>query len=215
MIKHHPTEALLAQYSSGELSYSLSIAISAHIEMCPKCQAKEKQILASQADQAWQPDNVEVADFGDMMQQIMASPVTIEATKPKARTTVSMDEKTISLPSAFTSFDKLKWAGFGAINRARLINDEETVRASLLHIKKGGEIPTHQHNGYELTLLLSGSFSDEHGTYQKGDFILLSGDIKHSPKTDEGCLCYTVQDAPLHFTTGMSKVLNPLGKFIY
>ena len=215
MIKHHPTEALLAQYSSGELSYSLSIAISAHIEMCPKCQAKEKQILASQADQAWQPDNVEVADFGDMMQQIMASPVTIEVTKPKARMTVSMDEKTISLPSAFTSFDKLKWAGFGAINRARLINDEETVRASLLHIKKGGEIPTHQHNGYELTLLLSGSFSDEHGTYQKGDFILLSGDIKHSPKTDEGCLCYTVQDAPFHITTGMSKVLNPLGKFIY
>lgn len=219
MIKHHPNEQLLAQYSSGELAFSLSIAISAHIEMCPKCQQKEKQIIARQAQQAWHADNIEEANFDDMLQSILATP--LESTKDenirktKETNDVSIEGNTYRLPTAFRSFEQFKWSGFGTINRARVINDEQDVRANLLHIKKGGEIPVHQHKGYELTLLLAGSFSDEHGTYQKGDFILLSGEINHSPKTEKGCLCYTVQDAPLHFISGMSKVLNPLGKFIY
>lgn len=215
MIKHHPSDQLLAQYSSGELAFSLSIALSAHIEMCPQCQQKERQIVAAQADKAWHKEQVEEVNFGDMLQGILATPVITKQRTEKTDNTVSVGGRTITLPNAFRSFDQLKWSGFGTINRARVINDEENVRASLLHIKEGGEIPQHQHNGYELTLLLDGSFSDEHGSYQKGDFILLSGDVKHSPKTEQGCLCYTVQDAPLHFMSGMSKVLNPLGKFIY
>ncbi|PKG56926.1 anti-sigma factor, partial [Shewanella sp. GutDb-MelDb] len=30
-----------------------------------------------------------------------------------------------------------------------------------------------------------------------------------------GCLCYTVVDAPLRFTKGISKLLNPIGELIY
>ncbi|PKF63354.1 hypothetical protein CW745_00420 [Psychromonas sp. psych-6C06] len=216
MIKHHPNEELLAQYCRGELPFSLSIALSAHIEMCPECKAKEQRIVASQAQQTWNGEQVELADFGDMLQGILATPVTkSKKIVAKQDTQVLIEGKQITLPHAFRSFEHLKWTGFGAISRARVISDEENVRASLLHIKEGGEIPQHQHKGYELTLLLDGSFTDEHGTYSKGDFMLLSGEINHSPKTDKGCLCYTVQDAPLHFISGMSKVLNPLGKFIY
>lgn len=215
MIKHHPSEQLLAQYCSGELTFSLSIALSAHIEMCPDCQEKEKKIVAAQANQAWDKQQVEEADFGDMLQGILTSSVETPQRPKKLNNSVSLEGKTFALPHAFRSFEKLKWSGFGAINRARVINDEDNVRASLLHIKAGGEIPSHQHKGYEVTLLLAGSFSDEHGEYNKGDFITLSGDVKHSPKTEQGCLCYAVQDAPLHFTNGMSKVLNPLGKLIY
>ena len=109
----------------------------------------------------------------------------------------------------------MHWSGIGAVRRARIVSDEKNVRASLLHISAGGQIPAHQHKGYEITLLLEGSFSDELGSYEKGDFILLQGDVNHSPKTEKGCLCYTVLDAPLHFTRGVSKVLNPLGKLIY
>lgn len=215
MIKHHPSEQLLAQYSRGELALSLSLAVSAHIEMCSKCKAKEAEVVAKEAHSTWQEDNIEHANFGDMMQNILGTPVEKKIVKSKPKNQVLVEGKKISLPTAFRSFSELKWSGFGVVNRARVINDEGNVRASLLHIKAGGEIPSHQHKGYEITLLLEGSFSDEHGTYQKGDFILLSGDIKHSPKTEKGCLCYAVQDAPLHFTNGMSKVLNPLGKLIY
>lgn len=219
MIKHHPSNILLAQHCSAQLSLSMSIAISAHIEMCPQCQAQVRLIEETQAQQAWQEQHVEQADFGDMMQGILNGEI---ENSPKHTTVIQSHEQHIShegkeilLPRAFRGISALKWSGFGGVQRARIINDESNVRASLLHIKKGAEIPRHQHKGYELTLLLSGSFSDEQDTYQKGDFILLSGEVQHSPRTEHGCLCYTVQDAPLHFTHGMSKVLNPLGKLIY
>lgn len=215
MIKHHPSESLLTRYCAGELPFSLSIALSAHIEMCPHCQALQQQFEATQATHIWDDMSIESMDFGDMLHNILATPTEKVAVKPEPIVSVDVVGKRFRLPRAFASFKDLSWSGFGVINRARVITDENNIRASLLHISAGGEIPTHRHKGYELTLLLDGCFSDEHGSYSKGDFILLDGDIQHSPKTQQGCLCYTVQDAPLHFIQGMSKVLNPLGKLIY
>lgn len=215
MIKYHPNEYLFAQYCAGELPLSLSIAMSAHIEMCTHCQRREKKLEAAQADQIWNKIETEVMDFSDMLQGILAMPLEQMQVIAKPLAVIDLAGKSFTLPQALRSFQDLNWSGFGAVNRARVISDEKNVRASLLYISKGGEIPTHQHKGYELTLLLDGSFSDEHGRYSKGDFILLDGNVKHSPKTENGCLCYTVQDAPLHFTQGMSQVLNPLGKLIY
>lgn len=215
MIKYHPSESLLARFCAGELPFSLSIALSAHIEMCSQCQALEKQTVAAQANKTWNDIKTEPVDFGDMLQDILATPVDFVADVPKPAVSIELEGNPFKLPHAFRSFKSFSWSGFGSVNRARVITDEKNVRASLLHISAGGEIPSHQHKGYEMTLLLDGSFSDEYGTYNKGDFILLDGDVEHSPKTDQGCLCYAVQDAPLHFTRGMSKVFNPLGKLIY
>lgn len=216
MIKFHPTQQLLKAFSSGELPLSLSIAVSAHIELCEECARQVVKVEDKLSKKAWKDDHLENADFGDMLQSIMAAPISkpvIPIVHFKSSTHVA--GKDFQLPNAFRKFNDLKWSGFGAVSRARVINDEYNVRASLLYIDKNGRIPEHQHKGYELTLLLDGSFSDEMGTYGKGDFIWLDSEQKHSPFTEEGCLCYAVQDAPLHFISGMSKVLNPLGNLIY
>ncbi|WP_413701478.1 ChrR family anti-sigma-E factor [Psychromonas sp. KJ10-10] len=216
MIKFHPDKKLLKAYSAGELPLSLSIAMSAHIELCEQC-AKQAQIVEESLSQnLWQDEASENANFGDMLQAIMAEPVT-QIRKPTTvdKNLVHIAGKDYQLPNAFRQFQDLKWSGFGPVSRARIIHDEQNVRASLLHIDKNGRIPQHQHKGYELTLLIDGSFTDEMGTYQKGDFIWLDGSQTHSPYTENGCLCYAVQDAPLHFVRGMSKVLNPLGNLIY
>ena len=76
-------------------------------------------------------------------------------------------------------------------------------------------MPEHTHKGFELTLLLDGSFSDDKGEYVKGDFIMLDASIKHNPISQDGCLCYTVANDALHFTQGINKLLNPIGNFIY
>lgn len=216
MIKFHPNQQMLKVFSAGELPLSLSIAMSAHIELCDECAQQAFEVEESLSQGTWQENNVENADFSDMLQAIMTEPVQVQA-KPQVtpKSTTHIAGRDYVLPTAFRQFKDLKWSGFGAVSRARVINDEQNVRASLLHIDKNGRIPEHQHKGYELTLLLDGSFSDETGTYHKGDFIWLDGEQSHSPYTEKGCLCYAVQDAPLHFVSGVSKVLNPLGNLIY
>lgn len=216
MIKFHPTQQALKAFIDGELPLSLSIAVSAHIELCADCAGHASQIEERLSQSAWKNEDVEEVDFSDMLQAIMSKPLETQLKSPvlaKAMTHVA--GRDYLLPTAFRQFKDLKWSAFGAVSRARIINDEQPVRASLLHIDKDGHIPKHQHKGYELTLLLDGVFSDEAGTYHKGDFIWIDGDQSHTPYTKEGCLCYAVQDAPLHFVCGMSKVLNPLGNLIY
>lgn len=215
MINYHPTKQMLIAHSEGQLPLSLTIALSAHVEMCEQCAGKLAELTEQVSQQTWQQPRTEMVDFGDMMQSIMASDISPLNSAPISLNEIDIAGKHYTLPLAFRKFETLKWSGFGPINRARIVSDEGDVRGSLLHIDKNGRIPSHQHKGYELTLLLAGSFSDEHGSYQQGDFIWLEGGVTHSPFTEHGCLCYTVQDAPLHFMAGISKVLNPLGQLIY
>ena len=126
-----------------------------------------------------------------------------------------MNNKTISLPRVFNQIPLKSWNKLGDISRSRLDLNEEPLRSSLLNIAPYGEVPNHTHKGFELTLLLDGSFSDEMGKYYPGDFIWLDSEHTHSPKTTEGCLCYTVSDDALKFTQGLTKLLNPIGGFIY
>lgn len=216
MIKYHPTQELLASHNAAKLPLSLSIAVSAHLEMCPQCRSLVGQITDQQAalfDQQHVSDKI---NFSNMLEQIFDHKPELQ-TKPKntALNSISVAGTQYQLPRAFSRFTQLKWSAFGVISRARVVKDADNVRASLLHIDKNGSIPRHTHKGYELTLLLDGTFKDEHGVYNKGDFIWLDNDIEHTPYTKEGCLCYAVQDAPLRFVAGISKALNPLGQFIY
>ena len=128
---------------------------------------------------------------------------------------ISHKDGELPLPRALNSLNAAPWQGVGKVSRARFQFNDDERRLSLLKIDKGGQIPQHTHTGIEITLLLEGSFEDDMGRYQKGDFIWLDKDHTHSPITQEGCVCLTLVSDSLYFTQGFSKLLNPLGKLIY
>ena len=118
-------------------------------------------------------------------------------------------------PNVLRNMSLGKTAQIGKLSRARILLDEGEIHTNLLHIGAGGSIPEHTHKGFELTLLLAGTFADEQGEYVQGDFIMLDKRHQHQPATELGCLCYTVANDALHFTQGINKLLNPIGSFIY
>ncbi|GIU47023.1 anti-ECF sigma factor ChrR [Shewanella sairae] len=221
MIKFHPKDEMLAQHVNGQLHLALATAVSAHCELCAICREKVAKITEQQAQSSFNTD-LHVADndyasidFSAMLNQITSlDAVQTEATV-NSRALVQIKGKQYTLPRAFAKQANQSWSGFGKISRMRLDADEGHARASLLHIDANGEIPEHTHTGREITLLLEGHFEDEFSRYVPGDFIELDADHQHSPKTLDGCLCYTVVDAALHFTKGISKILNPIGELIY
>ena len=127
----------------------------------------------------------------------------------------TVSNTTFTIPRALNSVARKDWLNLGKISRARLDFDDESHHTSLLHIDKDGQVPCHTHKGFEITLLLEGSFEDEMGVYNKGDFIWLDGEHTHQPATKEGCVCLTVSSDALYFTKGVSQLFNPLGKYIY
>jgi putative transcriptional regulator len=227
MINYHPDQHLLSLHAKGELSLSMSIAIAAHAEFCSHCQQQLNQMTVALSEQQFElPPISQTVEANNLqldalLNQLLSS--TLDSLDAEDTNTVNLDEEiNISikgqhyrLPKVFRNQINASWQGIGKVSRLRLDTGEPQARASLLHIAENGEIPEHTHKGVELTLLLAGDFSDCYNTYKPGDFMLLDKDHQHSPKTLGGCLCYTIVDAPLYFTKGISKLLNPIGDLLY
>lgn len=230
MIKHHPKFELLQRFVNGELPASLSAAIAIHADMCEKCRSHIAQLTDQVAesnfefeeafldrfivDESKDLDEVASMNFEDMIDDITSSSE-IDTVKAKQDKFISFNEQEYVIPEALHSMSLGKTAHIGKLSRARIQLDENEIHTSLLHIEPGGGVPQHTHKGFELTLLLDGSFEDENGSYVKGDFIMLDGNHQHQPTSSLGCLCYTVANDAMHFTQGINKLLNPIGSFIY
>lgn len=232
MITHHPKFELLQLFVNGELPASLSAGIAIHTDMCQQCQEKIAQLTEQMAEVSFEEGFLdqfivddEVVDFTDeaMLESLgineMINNITesddIATSIAPAEKSISYDAKEVFLPRALTNMSFGKTSNLGKLSRTRIQLNENEVHANLLEIKPGGSVPEHTHKGFELTVLLEGSFSDEHGEYVKGDFIMLDNSFQHHPRTKEGCLCYTVANDALHFTQGINKLLNPIGSLIY
>lgn len=215
MINHHPKASLLLAFSKGQLSASLSIAVSAHIDKCEFCM---HQVLALQENNALELDCSDI-QTEEWIDDEMVDAITDEDYElhPKQSLPLQLNIKGYDyiLPRSLNSVQLSHWLKLGKISRASLDLSEGEVHTNLLHIEKGGSIPSHTHKGFELTVLLAGEFEDEHGKYVPGDFIWLNGSNTHTPKTETGCLCLTVANDALHFVQGLSKALNPVGRLIY
>lgn len=93
--------------------------------------------------------------------------------------------------------------------------DVAGAKAKLLRIRGGASMPQHTHAGTEMTLVLTGGFSDERGHFLRGDMAVTDSEVDHQPVADQGedCICLTVTDAPLRLTGPIGRFLNPFVRF--
>ena len=82
----------------------------------------------------------------------------------------------------------------------------------LLKIGPGRKIPEHGHGGTEMTLILSGSYSDAMGRFAKGDIADLDEHVEHQPVVDseEPCICLVATEEPTRFKGIVSRLMQPL-----
>ncbi|MBA6390990.1 cupin domain-containing protein [Colwellia sp. BRX10-3] len=227
MIKHHPKLELLQSFVDGDLPASLAAGIAIHADMCAFCQQKIGHLTEQVAEASFEQDlspksavidispEISAMSFDEIIDQITASNDVEPAAVVHEERLITFKGMEYTLPNTLRNMELGKTAQIGKLSRARLNLGEGEIHTNLLHIGPGGSIPEHTHKGFELTLLLAGTFADEQGEYVAGDFIMLDKRHQHQPATEHGCLCYTVANDALHFTQGINKLLNPIGAFIY
>ncbi len=90
------------------------------------------------------------------------------------------------------------------------IAETEAGEAVLYWVKAGRRLPSHTHEGDEVTLLLKGGFTDPLGHYRRGDIAIADAEVDHTPVADmdEDCLCFAVTDAPLQLTGPVMRLLR-------
>lgn len=218
MINFHPDNALLAAYAADTLPLSMTLAVSIHVEFCPACarrvaeferQLAETLLIGEPQNEADEPVFDEMLSF--ILQQ-PETPIVQEIREP----TIEIQGQTFWLPRSLRHIARQNWLQMGSIGRSRLLlEDQSGGRASLMYLSAGSAVPKHTHRGLELTLPITGAFRDELGEYIPGDFVLRDGKTDHQPQSAEGCLCFALLNAPVHFTQGLPRLLNNFGELLY
>jgi len=212
-VRHHPTHALLIAYASGTTSEAEALAITAHLAFCPECRT-----VARAAE----------AIGGALLDNVGRSPMSTGALMSVLARLDEVDEEAPSLgsiPSAVPSglprglasyvsdaLARSNWRMMAPGIKQLPLLVSGRGRAWLLKLNPGTVLPEHTHRGTELTLLLSGSYTDEVGHFARGDLAELDGSVTHRPVVDQGetCLALIVTEAPLKFHGWIARLAQPL-----
>ncbi|AFU98781.1 ChrR family anti-sigma-E factor [Simiduia agarivorans] len=213
MIKHHPDDNLLTEFSAGTLAFGQSIAVSAHLHYCSRCRARVASLNTLGADllQHGEPEAVSDSLLASVMDQLDQSPTPAPAPKAPAPA-----QKPRVLEKILSASGPEKWEFLTpSLHMARLKTGQQEFEVSLHRIKAGGSVAEHDHKGTEITLVLEGSFSDEAGIYNEGDFLLREAGQVHRPlaSRDAPCICLSVVAAPVKMTGTFARLLNPFLSF--
>ncbi|GAA5190326.1 ChrR family anti-sigma-E factor [Ferrimonas gelatinilytica] len=234
-IKHHPDNTLIRAYAEGTLAPSVSLLLSAHLEYCPKCRAAVQQMEMQLSDSVVSAESrgqdsattdrllakllrdLPEIDESSQGNEVMAGS-TGEMGSISDLPELTLENRRFVLPQVFAKqlHKASAWSRLpGRLHQARLGIDNSHIH--FIHMDRDSQVPPHTHRGTEHTLVVHGGFADERGDYRIGDFVTLDGRHTHQPHTDdvEDCLVISALDAPLQFTSGLARMLNPLSGLFF
>jgi len=115
-----------------------------------------------------------------------------------ARATVGdpVTAEVATLPSpvrevALKALERDRWR-FGSFGIRRLPLDVGATHCELMRIEPGMGSVDHDHDGDELTLVLTGAYHDGHADYGPGDISLARTGFVHAPRAKPGDVCYVL-----------------------
>ncbi|MFT6989785.1 MAG: putative transcriptional regulator [Paraglaciecola sp.] len=222
MISFHPKFTDLQAFSAGNCNPAMALMISAHVDMCPQCRHDCIDIQAELASDLFsQPLQAEPLDsqYLEMMSNITSLPVANTEAPEAINTSIELDGKFFELPRTLRRHVK------NTGNWSRLVDKlwqapvdfGDIGKANFIYMEKGGRVPEHTHKGTEMTLVVDGQYGDGIAEYDYGDFTIMNDQHKHLPhsEADDGCLVFTIVDQPLHFTSGIARLLNPFSHLFF
>lgn len=200
--------ALLAGYASGTLPAPLAVLVAGHLELSPvnRRYVAELESLAGRA-----VEDAPAMPLGGRDARLSAifGAGAPEPLRPAPR----RDRR---LPDAICrfighDFADIPWKGRLPGFREFRVGDFDGLKTSVFWIRAGQKIPSHTHDGGEVTLVMEGGFSDVLGSYERGDIAVNDSSVDHRPVADEDgdCVCFAVTDAPLRLTGVIGRLLNP------
>ena len=203
----HPIDALMAQYASGQLSPALHGLVAAHLAIKPDNRSFVGALEELNAQELEGTAPIKLRNRDSRLAAIFDA-------APVARVSGPRDA---IIPAPLADFigyklENVPWRTvLPGIREFHVPHAEKAGgEASLLWIKPGRIMPSHTHDGSEVTLVLKGGFSDASGHYRRGDIAFADSDVDHRPRADEDedCVCFAVTDAPLRLTGPFGRIVQ-------
>jgi putative transcriptional regulator len=209
-ITHHLDDATILAFASGAIGEAHGIVAASHLSMCAICRTalRDAESLGG-GILAQQP----AAAVSDMCRS--ATLASLDGAPAQKRAAKLQGELPPALSRALggKSLADIKWhkKAPGVAMFDVPMSKGERTHLKLLRIGKGYAMPEHGHGGEELTLILTGSYTDHMGKFAPGDVADLDEDIEHQPTvdSDEDCICLVAIEAPTKFKSFWARLAQP------
>jgi putative transcriptional regulator len=195
-IRHHPDSATLMSFAAGALAEPLAAVCSAHASMCGECRSelRDMELVGAALLGATPAGGGRVA--------APAKPHDVALGSDRAGLRVGSNAE---LPAPIArnyglELDRIPWERLGRGIWQHRLELSAGAQGELYFIKLGPgcPLPLHAHTGAELTLVLTGAFTDASGEFRRGDMQDIDSATEHQPVGDreEGCICLVAAEGP-------------------
>ncbi len=202
-----PIDELLAGYAAGTLSPPLQSLVAAHLCLKPDNRGfvAAMEAMCSRAIEETHPCAIRdrdaklaaiFSDGGEPAPARSDTPCTI--LPPPLKSLLKRGISEVPWKTRLPGIKEFKVSG------------QSDAESTLYWIRPGRVMPSHTHDGSEVTLVLRGGFSDSTGHYRRGDIAVADSDLDHHPRADEDedCICFAVIDAPLRLTGPVGRLFQ-------
>ena len=196
--KHHPDDALLLDHACGALAGPFSLAVATHLALCPACRRAIRAMESAGGAALAHLEAPAVDD--DLLTKTLSRLGEAFDDRPATDNQAKVEAAWVPHPLRGllkTQIDRLPFKRLAG-GQVHLLDMPRPYRAYLLRVAGGKTVPMHGHSGLEMTLVLSGGYSDGEAHFDRGDIGLSDEAHRHAPKADaQGCTCLIVSAGPL------------------
>lgn len=219
MIQHHPDDATLMSYAAGALEEALATVVATHLAMCPECR---REVRSLERLGGAMMEGLTVGDIDDRavdkaIGAIGEAAFERNGGQPSRRRAVIKAHGDMPGPLGHllgVGMDDIPWRPLApGVRHFKLpLSPGAEGDLRLLKIQPSRRMPEHGHGGAEITLVLRGSYTDELGTFRRGDVADLDDDIEHQPMVDdrEPCICLVASVQPARFKGVFARLFQPI-----
>ena len=199
---------LYSAYAAGCLDPAFALLVETQAALRPDV---KRDIQISEIIAATQFENAEPVEMEtDAIDRAFAAIDGVDgASRPSHRVLNSVSdalEELLDLPDplrepALMAAGETGWKFSGPGLRRLALPISDKAETELFRIEPGVAVPRHTHEGSELTLVVSGGFTDESGSFGPGDLAVKGPADTHQPVADmDGpCIVLAVRDGGLRF----------------
>lgn len=230
MVKYHPDVRFLTDYTAGCLPTTQALCVATHLHYCASCKLKVRELteLGSLLFMQQQRSAVKSSEFERLLTRVetlngaavVVPALLSEAADPMLTSSLAPPPASqLRLPRSLHriargDIENLQWQRVGNSFRYSKLNvgNRKPAETALMHIRAGGNVPHHRHDGDEITVVITGSFSDHDDKYSVGDFIVRTTGEQHQPvaSQNEDCLCLSSLEKPIVMSNWFYRMLAPL-----
>jgi putative transcriptional regulator len=207
-IKHHPSDATLASFSSGALDESRALVVATHLSLCLQCRnaVRAFELVAGALLDGVPPAEM-IAGALDRIMAKLDTPNTIA--EPRSSNTSVSDSPA---PLSHYRLGPWRWIGPGLHWRAVDVEPEGDVRVFMLRASPRARLPRHSHTGTEWTCVIEGAFRHDLGRFGPGDFDEADETHDHNPVVEEGaiCVCLVALQGNIKLQSLVGRLIQPL-----